>query len=345
MTAHNPPARRPRTRSSLPLLAISLLTGIALYLYAERWLRALLLYLSAAPWARQLVTGFPPAWYVAGRFVSGESCRDAITATRTLNARGMQVTLDFLGESVSDPAEARAARDEILSLLDHIDEAGVAASVSVKLTQLGLKVDPDLAYDNMRQILERAARYGNFVRIDMEESAVVDLTLDIYRRLRAEGFDNTGVVIQSYLYRSEADVRRLIAEGASVRLCKGAYMEPPDVAFPDKKDVDDNYVRLTELLLTALVEHPDRFIAIATHDEKMIDATIDIGRRLGLSPGAYELQMLYGIRRELQEALVARGYRMRVYVPYGTAWYPYFMRRLAERPANLWFFVSNFFRR
>ncbi len=343
MTAHNPPARRPRIR--LPLLAISLLSGLALYLYGAKWLRALLLYLSAAPWARQLVTGFPPAWYVAGRFVSGESCHDAIDAARTLNARGMQVTLDFLGESVSDPSEARAARDEILSLLGSIDQAGVTASVSVKLTQLGLKLDPDLAYENMRQILECAAAYDNFVRIDMEDSPVVDLTLGIYRRLRAAGCDNTGVVIQSYLYRSEADIGRLLADGASVRLCKGAYMEPPDVAFPDKKDVDENFVHLTELLLSSLVEQPDRFIAIATHDDKMIDATIDIGQRLGLAPDAYEFQMLYGIRRELQEALVARGYRMRVYVPYGTAWYPYFMRRLAERPANLWFFVSNFFRR
>lgn len=343
MTAHNPPARRPRIR--LPLLAISLLSGLALYLYGAKWLRALLLYLSAAPWARQLVTGFPPAWYVAGRFVSGESCHDAIDAARALNARGMQVTLDFLGESVSDPSEARAARDEILSLLGSIDQAGVTASVSVKLTQLGLKLDPDLAYENMRQILECAAAYDNFVRIDMEDSPVVDLTLGIYRRLRAAGCDNTGVVIQSYLYRSEADIGRLLADGASVRLCKGAYMEPPDVAFPDKKDVDENFVHLTELLLSSLVEQPDRFIAIATHDDKMIDATIDIGQRLGLAPDAYEFQMLYGIRRELQEALVARGYRMRVYVPYGTAWYPYFMRRLAERPANLWFFVSNFFRR
>lgn len=343
MTAHNPPARRPRIR--LPLLAISLLSGLALYLYGAKWLRALLLYLSAAPWARQLVTGFPPAWYVAGRFVSGESCHDVIDAARALNARGMQVTLDFLGESVSDPSEARAARDEILSLLGSIDQAGVTASVSVKLTQLGLKLDPDLAYENMRQILECAAAYDNFVRIDMEDSPVVDLTLGIYRRLRAAGCDNTGVVIQSYLYRSEADIGRLLADGASVRLCKGAYMEPPDVAFPDKKDVDENFVHLTELLLSSLVEQPDRFIAIATHDDKMIDATIDIGQRLGLAPDAYEFQMLYGIRRELQEALVARGYRMRVYVPYGTAWYPYFMRRLAERPANLWFFVSNFFRR
>jgi proline dehydrogenase len=343
MTAHNLPPRRPRAR--LPFLIALLLTVLALYLYGEKWLRALLLYLSGAPWARRVVTGFPPAWYVAGRFVSGETCEDAMRASRTLNAKGMQVTLDFLGESVSDPAEARAARDEILSLLDRIRDAGVNASVSVKLTQLGLKVDPALAHENMQQILERARQRGNFVRIDMEESAVVDTTLDIYRRLRAEGYDNTGVVIQSYLYRSEADVRRLVAEGASIRLCKGAYMEPPDVAFPDKQDVDDNFVRLTELLLRAVVDDPDQFIAIATHDDKMIAATIDIAQELRLPANAYEFQMLYGIRRELQEALVAQGYRMRVYVPYGTAWYPYFMRRLAERPANLWFFVSNFFRR
>lgn len=343
MSAHNPQARC--RRIPFPLFIIPLVAALAFYVYGEKWLRAVLLHLAGSPWARRLVTGFPPAWYVASRFVSGETREDAINAIRILNAKGMQVTVDFLGESVTDPSEARAARDEILRLLDRVHETGVNASVSVKLSQLGLKLDPVLAHDNVQQIMERAQEYDNFVRIDMEESAVVDVTLDIYRRLRAEGYANTGVVIQSYLYRSEADVRRLLSEGVSIRLCKGAYMEPPDVAFPDKKDVDDNFVRLATLLLEEVARDRSYFAAIATHDDKMIAASNDIALGLGLPPDAYEFQMLYGIARERQESLVRDGYRMRVYVPYGTAWYPYFMRRLAERPANLWFFVSNFFRR
>jgi proline dehydrogenase len=315
------------------------------FLYGEKWLRAVFLHLAGAAWARRIVTGFAPAWYVASRFVAGETREDAIEASRILNSNGMAVTVDFLGESVTDPSEAEAARDEILRLLDRIQETGVSAGVSVKLSQLGLKLDPELAHDNVLRIVERAAEYGNFVRIDMEESAVVDVTLDIHRRLRAEGFTNTGVVIQAYLYRSEADVRRLVAEGIPVRLCKGAYMEPPDIAFPKKQDVDDNFVRLSSLLLEAVAGNNSYFAAIATHDEKMIAATIRIATELGLRSDAYEFQMLYGIGRERQETLVREGYRMRIYVPYGTAWYPYFMRRLAERPANVWFFISNFFRR
>lgn len=343
MSANNMQPRCRRIPSVF--LLVPLLTAVAFYFYGDSWLRAILLHLASAGWARRLVTGFAPAWYVASRFVSGESREDAINASRTLNQKGMQVTVDFLGESVTDPSEARAARDEILRLLDRIHETGVGASVSVKLSQLGLKLDPVLAHDNVEVIMERAQKYGNFVRIDMEESAVVDITLDIYRRLRAEGYTNTGVVIQAYLYRSEADVRRLVSEGIPIRLCKGAYMEPPDVAFPDKKDVDDNFVRLSGILLETVARDRSYFAAIATHDDRMIAATNEIALRLGLPPDAFEFQMLYGIARERQESLVRDGYRLRVYVPYGTAWYPYFMRRLAERPANLWFFVSNFFRR
>lgn len=328
----------------LPLLAL-LILAILLYFYGEAWLRTVLLYLSAAGWARRLVTSFPPAWYVASRFVAGETIDDAMRATAELNAEGIKATMDYLGESITDPAEANASRDEILNLLDAIQRTGVDAGVSVKLSQLGLKIDPDLALDNMRRILERARRHDLFVRIDMEESKLVDATLDIYHTLAEEGFQNSGVVIQSYLYRSEADVRRLISEGVSVRLCKGAYKEPPHVAFPDKRDVDENFVRLTQLLLSDTARENGVYAGIATHDENMIEATIDYVTENGIAKDAFEFQMLYGVRRELQRQLVGDGYKMRVYVPYGRAWYPYFMRRLAERPANLWFFIVNFFRR
>lgn len=328
----------------LPLLAL-LILAILLYFYGEAWLRAFLLYLSYAGWARRLVTGFPPAWYVASRFVAGETIDDAMRATAELNTEGITATMDYLGESITDPGEANASRNEILNLLDAIEDTGADAGVSVKLSQIGLKIDPDLALENMRRILERAQSHGRFVRIDMEESKVVDATLDVYHTLSAEGFENTGVVIQSYLYRSEADVRRLVGEGTSVRLCKGAYKEPPEIAFPDKKDVDENFVRLMRLLLGDRARANGVYAGIATHDEAMLQATIEFVEEKGIDRDAFEFQMLYGVRRERQRTLVDQGYKVRVYVPYGSAWYPYFMRRLAERPANLWFFIVNFFRR
>ncbi len=332
---------RPYLYFFAPLLII-----ILLYFYAERWLRATLLYLSSAAWARRLMTSFAPAWYVASRFVAGETIADAMRVTGQLNQRGMLATLDFLGESVTDPIEAGAARDEILDLLDAIYRHRVGAGVSLKLSQLGVKIDPQLALDNMRCILRQAARRRQFVRMDMEESTLVDTTLEIFRALNEDyGFENTGVVIQSYLYRSEVDVQNLIAKGASVRLCKGAYMEPPEIAYPDKKDTDANFVRLMEMLLGPQARETGVRAAIATHDETMIDATTTFAQQTDLPRDAFELQMLFGVRRELQERLVSRGYKVRIYVPYGTAWYPYLMRRLAERPANLWFFISNFFRR
>lgn len=331
-------------RFLLYLLA-PLLLVIILYLYAERWLRAIILYLSEAAWARRLVTGFPPAWYITSRFVAGETIDDAMRVARELNEQGMLATIDFLGESVTDPDEARAACDEILKLLQAIDSSGVKSGVSVKPSQLGLEIDPSLALENMRCILEHAAGYGLFVRMDMEESALVEPTLSMYRQLRREhSFDNTGVVIQSYLYRSEHDVRELVDMGASVRLCKGAYKEPPDVAFPQKKDTDANFVRLMEHLLGPEAQANGVHAAMATHDEAMIDATIEFARESGLPRDAFEFQLLYGVRRQVQADLVNRGYAVRIYVPYGSAWYPYLMRRLAERPANLWFFVSNLIR-
>jgi proline dehydrogenase len=329
-----------------PLLIIFLLTALLLYRFGEAWLHRFLLYLSTASWARRIVTDLPPARAVAKRFVAGETREEALVTAKALNAKRMLAALDYLGESVTNVEEANAARDEILRLFSAIDEAGVEAYVSVKLTQLGLRIDPELARDNMRQLLTEAKRYNNRVRIDMEETAVTDITLDIYRKLRFEdGFDNVGIVIQAYLYRTEADARQLIDEGAWVRLCKGAYAEPASLAFPKKEDTDSNYVKLTEMMLSQEARQKGLHLAIASHDEAMIQAATNYANAHNISTDEYELQMLYGIRRDLQEKLVRDGYTMRIYIPYGTAWYPYFMRRLAERPANLWFFASNLLKR
>jgi proline dehydrogenase len=339
------PKKQKRISAALPVLLGIALLSILLYQYGDKWLRKTLVYLSQAIWARDLVSSLPLAQRVARRFVAGETAEEAMAITQTLNKQGMLVTLDYLGESVSDSAEAIASKDEILSLFSMIHDSGGQANVSLKLSQLGLKIDKGLALDNMRQILTEAAKYQNKVRIDMEESQTVNNTFDIYRTLRdKDGFNNTGVVIQAYLYRTEKDVQRLIEEGAWMRLCKGAYAEPPEIAFPVKADTDANYIKLTQMMLSEAARQNGVYIGIATHDEKMINAAVQFVEENQIPPDAFEFQMLYGIRRELQEALVQQGYRLRIYVPYGTAWYPYFIRRLAERPANLWFFVSNFFR-
>lgn len=319
---------------------------LLLYWFGETWLRHFLLYLSSASWARKLISSMPLASRVAKRFVAGETIDDAVAATKELNQKEMFVTLDFLGESVTNVYEAMDARDEIMRLLRRIDQEGLQANVSIKLSQLGLKLDEQLALDNARIILDCALSYGNKIRIDMEESEVVDTTLDIYHALRYEyGYDNVGVVIQSYLYRSEEDVKGLIAEGAWIRLCKGAYMEPSEIAFPEKSDTDQNYVHLMQMLLSKEAQQKGVYLGVATHDQQMIGATIKYVQDNNIAPKDFEFQMLYGIRRDLQEILVNQGFQVRVYVPYGTAWYPYFVRRLAERPANLWFFVSNLIRR
>lgn len=335
-----------RRRVLIPVFLIALVVVGLLVWFAEVWMRHALLYLSTAAWARNLVSSFPVAQRVARRFVAGETIDDAVAVTRKLNNKGMHVTLNYLGESVSNTYEAMDARDEILHLLSRIHEEGLDASVSVKPSQLGLKLDEQLALDNLRLILERAQTLNNQVRIDMEESTVVDTTLDIYRALRYHyGFDNVGVVIQSYLYRSEDDVRELIDEGASVRLCKGAYMEPADIAFADKAKTDENYIYLTIMLLSEKARQNGAHLALATHDEKMIQAGIEYVKDNQIDRGEFDIEMLYGVRRELQESLASQGYQMRIYTGYGAAWYPYFVRRLAERPANLWFFIINFLRR
>lgn len=307
-------------------------------------LRSILLYLSEAAWAKRFVMGVGPIRRSAERFVAGSTIEDAIETARQLTARGLEVTLDHLGESVTDETGARKAAQAYFDLLDAIKENDVRATVSLKLTQLGLDVRKDLCVENMRAILIRARETGNHVTIDMESSAYTDVTLEIFRMLREE-FDNVGTVIQSYLIRSADDMAALAQEGAFVRLCKGAYKEPPDRAFSAKADVDASFVRLTHLFLSQEAREAGAYIGIATHDEKMIDAAKQYVAQHDVPRDAFEFQMLYGIRSRLQEQLRDEGYVVRVYVGYGTEWYPFFMRRLAERPANLWFILSNFFRR
>lgn len=314
-------------------------------------LRSMFISLSHVQWAQEALTRAPLARNVARRFIAGQSLPEAIDAIRSLNAVGINATLDCLGESVHERAAAEAARDEYLRAVDEIDRAGVRANVSIKLSQFGLDIDRDFCLDNVRRLIARAHESGNFVRIDMEDSAHTDITLEIVYTLRSE-FDNVGTVLQSYLFRTEADQAALTAAGVPIRLCKGAYQEPAEVAFPDKAEVDLNYIKLARQLMDASAGQPPAddsgrrpaLAALATHDVAMIHAVKRHAERRGLPRDRFEFQMLYGIRRDLQEALAADGYAVRAYVPYGTHWYPYFMRRLAERPANVWFMASNLLR-
>jgi len=299
--------------------------------------RSALLYLSNQEGLKDFVTRFSFFKKLTTRFVAGENIEEAVSAIRELNARGCSASFDHLNESVGSAAETEEEVREYLEILARIDENGIDSNVSIKLTQFGLEIDPELAYRNARRVVEDAARRGNFVRIDMEGSTVTQATIDVFKRLRSEfGLNEVGIVLQSYLYRTMKDARELLQIPARIRLCKGAYKEPPEVAYPDKKDVDANYVDVMQVLLSSGVYH-----GIATHDRKMIDATIDFAGREGIGKDKFEFQMLYGIRRDLQEQLARDGYNMRVYVPYGKHWYPYFMRRLAERPANVWFMLKN----
>jgi proline dehydrogenase len=318
-------------------------------------LRSFLIYLSKAAWAQRMVTSWKFAWRAASRFVAGSTVQDAIHAVTELNARGIKVTLDHLGESTTTPEEALKATSDILELLDQIHNSHICANVSVKLTQIGLALEEPLCEQNLEQILSRARQYQNFVRIDMEDTPYTDKTIGMYRCMREKGFENTGIAIQSYLYRSEKDTRELVGEGARFRLIKGAYKEPHNLAFPKKADVDANFDLLARIIIDgalALGSIPlsgDGCIppipAIGSHDEKRLAFAKSYAEKVGLPKQALEFQMLYGIRRDLQEKCLQEGYPVRIYVPYGTHWYPYFMRRLAERPANAWFFISNFFRK
>ncbi len=306
-------------------------------------MRDFFLALSRSDRLRAFAVGFGPARAMVRRFVAGETLADAVAAMQALNDEGLLGTLDHLGENVTSETEARDATTSILDLLETIEEHDLQSGASVKLTQLGLDLSPALALENLERIVTRAARAERFVRIDMESYEYVQTTLDLFEELWGR-HKNVGVVIQSYLYRSADDVARLVEMGASVRLVKGAYDEPPEVAYPDKADTDANFVRLMEMLLSPEARANGVFAAIATHDTALIDWAKDHARQEGIPPDRYEFQMLYGIRGRLQRQLVADGYRVRAYVPYGQQWYPYFMRRLAERPANVFFLLRNLLR-
>ncbi|HMH86931.1 MAG TPA: proline dehydrogenase family protein [Gemmatimonadaceae bacterium] len=303
-------------------------------------LRSALLYLSDQQQIFKFVRNNRVAKSFANRFVAGETVDTALAAVARLNARGITASLDLLGESVHNEAEARVAGEAYISMIDRIHAQKADANVSVKLTAMGLDTSEDLCVAIMQKILQRSRDYGSFVRIDMESSEYTQRTLDLFeQRLYPAYRENVGIVLQSYLYRTFADVERAISIKARVRLCKGAYKEPETVAFPDKKDVDANYVRcMHELMLKG------NYPGIATHDEAIIREAKRFARANDITADRYEFQMLYGVRRDLQDQLVREGYRMRVYVPFGTQWYPYLMRRLAERPANVAFLTGNMFK-
>jgi proline dehydrogenase len=298
-------------------------------------MRALLLRLSESKRLAPLMMHNGASRRVARRFVAGETLDDAVVAAREVNRRLQLASLDLLGENVSDEDGARRAAEGYLAIFDRIAAEHLDANVSLKLTQLGLDLSEDLCLELLEKIVAHATSQGNFVRIDMEGSAYTQRTVDIAKRVRAK-YLGVGTVMQAYLYRTEQDVQDLLAAGCRLRLCKGAYKEPPEVAFPKKSDVDANYVKLMKMMLPSGIYH-----GIATHDPAMIEATENFAREQNIKRDQFEFQMLYGIRTDLQEKLVRDGFRVRVYIPYGVDWFPYFMRRLAERPANVAFFLRN----
>jgi proline dehydrogenase len=302
-------------------------------------LRKTILWLSGQRRVRRFVDRNRLARQFAARFVAGETPDRAVAASLALAKRGITTSLDVLGESVTQAAAAESAATDYVALLERMAAAGVEVNVSVKPTQMGLDLDPALCERNLRRILERARQLQGFVRLDMESSAYTQRTLDLFERLHSDFGAGVGVVIQAVLRRSTDDVERLIAASARVRLCKGAYLEPESVAFPHKSDVDAHYERLLERLLQA-----GNYPGMATHDERLIRRAQEFAGARGVAPERFEFQMLYGVRRDLQEQLRAAGWRVRVYVPFGTQWYPYLMRRLAERPANVAFILGNLIR-
>ncbi|MBP6771731.1 MAG: proline dehydrogenase family protein [Gemmatimonadaceae bacterium] len=300
-------------------------------------LRTSLLYLSRQQRVFNFIKNVGFARKMASRFVAGETIDTALDAVVALNAKGITASLDLLGESVNSEAEARETGRQYLLLLDRIHQRKLDANVSVKLTALGQDISDALGVEVVRSVLDRAKQYGSFVRLDMESSAYTDRTLDTFEsRLYPDFRDHVGVVLQSCLRRTLDDVARANRLQCRVRICKGAYLEPPEVAFPDKADVDRNYVEA----MHRLMEH-GRYPGLATHDEAIIAEAKRFAKERGIATDRFEFQMLYGVRRDLQEQLAREGYRIRVYVPFGTQWYPYLMRRLAERPANLAFMTGN----
>lgn len=301
-------------------------------------LRASLVYLSQNKKLKHLVTSTAATRSMASRFIAGETLDEAIAAVRACNSAGMMASLDYLGENVSTAEDAGRARDTYLDIFERIAAEKLYANVSCKLTQLGLDLNSEFCEGLVESIAERAASHDNFLRVDMEGSAYTQRTIDLVKHARSRN-PAVGTVIQAYLYRSEKDVEDLLVYGCRIRLCKGAYNEPAEIAFPAKADVDRNFIKLMRILLASGFYH-----GIATHDPRMISATIRAAAQLRISKDDFEFQMLHGIRTDLQRQLVRDGYRLRIYIPYGHDWFPYFMRRLAERPANLGFFIRNFFR-
>lgn len=301
-------------------------------------LKKTLLYLSEHPGLKDLAMKFAFSRRTARRFVAGDNIQEAIPAVLELNRRGFSATLDYLGEMVNTREEAEHACGEYLTALDEIERTQANSNVSLKLTQFGLGLDETLCQTNVEKVVIRAGELNNFVRIDMEGSVYTDATLRIFVALRKK-YENAGIVIQAYLFRSEKDIENLLAMNARIRLCKGAYKEPPDISFEKKKDTDSNFIKLMKILLKSGIYH-----GIATHDPKMIEATKQFAQQEGIAREKFEFQMLYGIRRDLQDQLIRQGYGLRIYVPYGAEWYSYLMRRLAERPANLMFVLRNLIR-
>jgi proline dehydrogenase len=300
--------------------------------------RNLFLWASRRGWLARVATGFPLTRPMVRRFIAGENLEQALALLERLRERGLRWTLDVLGESVTSREMADGSADSYLEALDALAARGLEANVSLKLTQMGLDIDPELCRSNVRRVVDRAAEIGAFVRIDMEDHSKTEITLEIARSLHQQ-YHDVGVVIQSYLRRSADDVERLIAEQIRVRLCKGAYDEPPEVAFVRRAEVDESFARLMERLML-----DGRYPALATHDEALIARAIELAGRHAIGPERFEFQMLHGVRRDLQDWLVGQGWTVRVYVPFGAQWYPYFMRRLGERPANVLFMLRSVLR-
>ncbi len=275
---------------------------------------------------------------VASRYIAGTTLAEGVQTVKRLNKLGMMTTMDLLGEDVKDAREANAVRDNIMLILQAIHQNALNSNVSIKPTQLGLSIDKELGLRNIRQILEEARKLGNFVRIDMEDAQTTDNTLEIYRKLRQEGFTSTGVVIQAYLHRSESDVRALVKEGANFRLCKGIYNESPSIAYKGRQEIRDNYLKLLRIILEG-----KSYVGIATHDDFLIDGAMKLIQELGMKPAQYEFQMLLGVREGRRDEIVKAGHKLRVYVPYGEQWYAYSTRRLKENPAMAWYITKAIF--
>ena len=317
-------------------------------------LKILLIYLSQAVWARNIVQKWGFARRTASRFVAGETLDEAVSVVKQLQQKGICTTLDHLGEHVTSSDHARQAAEEIIQIIDRLSKDGVCSGISIKLSQIGLVVDAELCERNLFRIMEKARQEGIFIRIDMEDSNLTQKTLDLFNKVQNGGYDEfVGIVVQSSLYRTEQDVKNLLAKNCRIRICKGAYKEPRSLAYPQKRDVDQNFDRITALLLDKSLAIESRISAeggvppvpaIATHDQQRIEYACDYGNEIRLAKTGLEFQMLYGIREDLQMSLIDDDYPVRVYVPYGKEWYPYFVRRLAERPANLWFFLTNLLR-